>query len=407
MKRSLLTCLRAVGPALAACALLAVPASAQGQPPAQPQQDSPGAITERWDSLRHDAGGLIGNLFGHSDRAGGDHAVPAATGSVGAHRTVVAQGDDADVMTRLDRLENQLRQLTGSIEQLQFRNQQLEQQVRRSQEDTEYRFQELGAKAPRGRTQPVGQPPAVGPGPLPGRRSDVFDPHEDPNAPGAPRRLGSLTTPSAGPSPAAVEDPGIGAPGGRAAGAPLDLSTLADHAVNDPSLSPANRGATVAAMPGPPSVGPLPPPPPRNPNATGAAPQLVALPPGATARDEFAVAHGYLQHKDYALAEESFRDFLKKYPNDRLAADAHYWLGESLFQRQRYRDAAESFLNVSTKFDKSSKASEALLRLGQSLAALNEKEAACATLGEVLRKYPNAPGGVKQGVEREQKRTKC
>ncbi len=55
--------------------------------------------------------------------------------------------------------------------------------------------------------------------------------------------------------------------------------------------------------------------------------------------------------KDYALAEEAFRNFLKKYPSDQMAGEATFWLGESLFQRQRYRDAAESFLNVSTKFE--------------------------------------------------------
>ena len=103
----------------------------------------------------------------------------------------------------------------------------------------------------------------------------------------------------------------------------------------------------------------------------------------------------------------AFRSFLSKYPDDRLAGDATYWLGESLFQRQRYRDAAEAFLNVSTKYESTAKAPDALLRLGQSLAALGEKEAACASLGEVLRKFPRASAGVKQGVEREQKRVRC
>ena len=50
---------------------------------------------------------------------------------------------------------------------------------------------------------------------------------------------------------------------------------------------------------------------------------------------------------------------------------------------------------MTTKYDKSGKAPDALLRLGQSLAALKEKEAACAALGEVTRKYPRASGGVK------------
>jgi tol-pal system protein YbgF len=90
-----------------------------------------------------------------------------------------------------------------------------------------------------------------------------------------------------------------------------------------------------------------------------------------------------------------------------MVADSQYWLGESFFQRQLYRDAAESFLAVTTKFDKSAKAPDSLLRLGQSLAALKEKEAACAALGEVTRKYPRASSGVKAAVDREQKRVKC
>jgi tol-pal system protein YbgF len=234
------------------------------------------------------------------------------------------------------------------------------------------------------------------------RRSDVFDPNESPNAPGAPRVLGSLPS---GPSivtgdPNDDDGPPIGAPGGRQAGAPLDLSTLSDRAANDPGVPPA--GGPASAM-----SNALPPPPPRNPSATGSYQLQATLPPTATPKDEYDLAYGYLVRKDYALAEESFRTFLRKYPSDRAVAEANYWLGESLFQRQRYRDAAESFLTVSTKFDKSGKAPDALLRLGQSLAALKEKEAACATFVEVGRKYPRASPTVRQGVEREQKRAGC
>jgi len=98
---------------------------------------------------------------------------------------------------------------------------------------------------------------------------------------------------------------------------------------------------------------------------------------------------------------------VKKHPNDRLVADANYWLGESLFQRQRYREAAESFLTVSTKFQTAGKAPDSLLRLGQSLAALKEKDAACATFGELPRKYPKAPANVRQAAEKELKRVGC
>jgi tol-pal system protein YbgF len=191
-----------------------------------------------------------------------------------------------------------------------------------------------------------------------------------------------MNAPGAAPGMSAdASDQPIGAPAGRGAGAPLDVTTI-----------PPPNGA----VPGQST---------RNPAAGGGA--LATLPPSQTPRDAYDLAYGYMLRKDYVLAEDAFRTFLNRYPDDRLVGDATYWLGESMFQRQRFRDAAEAFLNVSTKHESIAKAPEALLRLGQSLAALGEKEAACASLGEVLRKFPRASAGVKQGVEREQKRAHC
>jgi tol-pal system protein YbgF len=299
---------------------------------------------------------------------------------------VLAQSADGDPEMRIQQLENQLRQLTGQNEELQYRNRQLEDRLR-----------QLGggappavpggpsAAAPPMQASPAYRQPQVQPGydpqiaapapivqeppgvpPAPGRRrGDAFDPSRAPNAPGAPQALGG------GQLPIPAETP-VGAPGGRGAGEPLDL---------------ANTGARNP--PGGPGAG------------------LTTLPPSATPKDEYDLGIGYMQRKDYALAEETMRNFAQKYPSDPLVADSQYWLGESFFQRQQYRDAAEAFLGVTTKFDKSAKAPDALLRLGQSLAALKEKEAACAALGEVTRKYPRASSGVKSAVDREQKRVKC
>ncbi|MGA6998112.1 MAG: tol-pal system protein YbgF, partial [Pseudolabrys sp.] len=86
------------------------------------------------------------------------------------------QADPSDVTVRLDRMESALRQLTGTLEQLQYRNQQLEAQLKRMQDDTEYRFQQLGS---RGGVAPPAQAAPATPGNAPmapsGRRSDVFD----------------------------------------------------------------------------------------------------------------------------------------------------------------------------------------------------------------------------------------
>jgi tol-pal system protein YbgF len=352
---------------------------------------------------RGSSGNFLDNLFNRGDSSSQQRQAPSQQAPTGR----VAQSDPGDLSVRFDRMENALRQLTGTIEQLQYRNQQLEMQLKRMQDDTEYRFQQLGAKgsapppvqsAPMNPGNAPGAPPAS-----PGRRSDVFDPSQHPSAPGAPRVLGNQAVIAA---PEQGRDSGsIGAPGGRAAGAPLDLSTLAGNNDASPPPSPP-PGAVASAAPVPATQ--MPPPQVRNVGPSAAAgTQLATLPPSASPKDEYDMAYGYVLHKDYSLAEQAFRDFLKKHPNEHLVPDANYWLGESLFQQQRYRDAAESFLNVSTKYEHSGKAPDALLRLGQSLAALNQNEAACATLAEVGRKYPRASSGVKRGVAQEQKRAHC
>jgi tol-pal system protein YbgF len=327
-------------------------------------------------------GGLFDRIFGGSERLSGGGAERAAPSPALQDRT--AQLSGSDLLLRLDRLEAQIRQLTGVVEQLQHRNHQLESYIRRTQDDSELRQQELGSRgAPRPALPPRSQipsPQTVPAAPGAGRRGDAFDPSQQPHAPGVPQALGSPNSASQPPAAGNSGDVPIGAPGGRGPGTPLDLATL----------SPS---------------GPPPGQPPRYPGAGSA--HAATQPASQLPKDEFDLAYGYMLRKDYPMAEEGFRHFIGKHPTDRLAGDAAYWLGESFFQRQLYRDAAETFLNVSTKYESATKAPDALLRLGQSLAALGEKEAACASLGEVLRKYPRASAGVKQGVEREQKRVRC
>ena len=332
---------------------------------------------------------------------------------------VLAQSDDdADPEMRIQRLENQLRQLTGQNEELQYRNRQLEERLRQLQGGVQpapagpavpsntaaapaspaYRPPQQGAQTQPAYGQPqpgYEQPQIAAPPPIvqdsaeapvvaqPGRRrGDAFDPSQNPNAPGVPQALGGGQLPM-------PSGPSVGAPGGRAPGEPLDL---------------ANTAGARYPQGNPP--GNLPPPPQRNSNANAPG-GLTTAPPTASPKDEFDLGIGYMQRKDYALAEETMRNFAQKYPTDPLFGDSQYWLGESYYRRQQYRDAAEIFLGVTTKYAKSAKAPDALLRLGQSLAALKEKEAACAALGEVMRKYPRASAGVKAEVDRELKGLKC
>jgi tol-pal system protein YbgF len=315
--------------------------------------------------------------------------------TLSAPRSALAQMSDVDPAIRVEQLESQLRQLTGQNEELQYRNRRLEEQLRQLQQG---QSPVQGAGAPdRGNVaamppqqqpapyeqqqqppmQQVAAPPAS---PGRGRRGDAFDPNANPGAPGAPRALGG------GPGPVMAPSADVDAPGGRNAGEPLDLSR--PNAAREASVGQYPQDGMAPA----------------GPRDAGAP---MTAPPTSSPRDEYDLGYGYMLRKDYALAEQTLRYFLQKYPTDRQVPEAQYWLGEALFQQQHYRDAAEAFLHVTTKFDTSSKAPDALLRLGQSLAALKEKEAACAAFGEVTRKYPKAAAGIKSGVTREQKRVGC
>src|SRR5262249_56784673 len=106
---------------------------------------------------------------------------------------VRAQMSQSDMLVRLDQLENDVRRLTGAVEELQFRNQQLEQMLRQTQAGWPSR--PTGAPAAPMTAPPV--PAAGGPAMAPtappggpGRRSPAVAPAPTPQAPGAAPLLG-------------------------------------------------------------------------------------------------------------------------------------------------------------------------------------------------------------------------
>src|SRR5580704_1602634 len=148
-----------------------------------------------------------------------------------------AQMSQADLVTRIDRLEAALRELTGTVEQLQYRNQQLEQQLRALQDASQAGVRPPASPQPQSPPRPTGQysPPPAAPAPViaaapppapiepeppaapPGRsgRGDAFNPAINPAAPGAPRPLGSSTAATEPPPPVAEAPPAGSCRAGR------------------------------------------------------------------------------------------------------------------------------------------------------------------------------------------------
>jgi len=124
-------------------------------------------------------------------------------------------------------------------------------------------------------------------------------------------------------------------------------------------------------------------------------------------RTDYDQAYNFAINGEYPAAEDGFRSFLETYPDDRLAPNAQYWLGESLLAQKKYRDAADAFLKTYTDHPGSDKSPDSLLKLGISLFGLGEKDAGCATFSELLTKYPKAAPAVLDQAREERRRGKC
>lgn len=318
---------------------------------------------------------------------------PSAIGGPGDVTQAQSEVNAGDLVARLQRLEGQNRQLTGQVQELQNLLRRSLDQFKQYRDDTEFRLQSIegGGKPPQKRSE--ARPPAISAEPNGGQ----------PGLARPPQALGTLS--DAGGQPRIDPQPGMMDAGSQDAlpgdgedaaapdaNAPMDLGQVAN-----PATQP--RKPSGLAPPGLPGVAVDPAQPPLPGTQTASLPQ--------SSEDEYTTDYRLIETRNYEAAELAFRKFLQSYPNDKRAADAIHWIGESLYQRQQYRDAAEQFLKVTTSYGTYRRAPSSMLRLGMSLAALGEKEAACATLQEVTRKYPAAPPTVKSGVERETARNGC
>jgi tol-pal system protein YbgF len=242
----------------------------------------------------------------------------------------------ANINNRLSQLESDLRALTGQVERQAF-------EQRKLREDMERRLSALEAGAGAAAPVPVAPPAAAG-GFVGGAAP----------APGYPP---VLTAQAATPVPPPAQ-------AGDGEGAHAAPPVPADQ-------------VPFAAAPGQ-QLGTLP---------AGSAP-AAPLPPNAGPTEYYENAYGLLKDQRYDEAEKAFQAFLDKYPDDNLASNARYWLGETFYVRKDYERAARIFAEVYQKYPKGPKGPDSLLKLGMSLAAMGKKSDACLTYSQLTREYP-------------------
>ena len=127
------------------------------------------------------------------------------------------------------------------------------------------------------------------------------------------------------------------------------------------------------------------------PPSTPARTQVVQDFGGANEQDTYQNAVNLiLKDRNYDKAVPAFRNFLAKYPQSDLTANAHYWLGQLLYNQQNYSEAKIQFTQVATRFGDSPKRSDSLLKLGLIEKSTGNTRAANSFFQQLLNEYPNS-----------------
>jgi tol-pal system protein YbgF len=279
---------------------------------------------------------------------------------------VLAQAGEPQINDLLE----QIRQLNGKVEDLNFQILQMQDQMRKQQQDNEYRFQQLEKK----RTDAGADAGADVARAAPRDDSSGADVKSIIEAPDQGARV---VADKGG------DDDAMGAP-------PKNFGTIKFDAKGNPV------GGTVA-------------PDATAPGAGGAKDGTVVASLPATDDPEELYRNSYqlILSGDYKAAEAGFREHIKRYPRDPRAADVHFWLGEALLGQDRYRDAAQVFLDANKAYPKAKKAPDMLLKLGISLSAMNQREIACGTYHSIGERYPHASDALKDRVKQEEALAGC
>jgi len=284
-------------------------------------------------------------LFGPSDE---EKAREAAQDSGLADLKTYNDQQDA----RIHELEDRVRALTDSLSRATGANEELGHQIQlqsdkidKMEKDFAYRLCTLSA-------QQLGAADSMNcaaAGTLSAPGAQAFAP-----PPGAPRPGESL--------------PPIGAP----------APAIAPQASAAPDQGPAVQGRPPGVL------GTLP-------MGSGPAPAGLAPQPQGGGSAQYDQAMNLMSRAQYSEASAAFRAYADANPGDTdLAPQAIYWVGNINFIRQDYAGAQRSFAEVIKKYPKSKPAPEAMLKLAQSFMSLGQKTEGCTTLALIKNRFPNA-----------------
>ena len=121
----------------------------------------------------------------------------------------------------------------------------------------------------------------------------------------------------------------------------------------------------------------------------------------------YSYAYDMLVRENFTEAEKSFKAFIGEHPNDPLTSNAYYWLGETYYVQKKFQLASISFARGFQSFPKGNKAIDQLFKLALTFMNLGKNEDACAAFSKLEAEFPNAPKRISNRAKEYIKRAKC
>ena len=91
---------------------------------------------------------------------------------------------------------------------------------------------------------------------------------------------------------------------------------------------------------------------------------------------------------NYDLARQEFADYLKNFPQNPMAGNAQFYMGELAYAEGNFQEAVTQYDMVIYSYPKSFKLAAALLKKGQAEVKLGQKATGTRDLREVVRRFP-------------------
>ena len=116
---------------------------------------------------------------------------------------------------------------------------------------------------------------------------------------------------------------------------------------------------------------------------------VVPAAPLAAAPDQlYATAMASLKAEEHMRAAREFGELTAKFPDDPLASNAQYWIGEAYYRARDFPAALVEFQKVIDRYPASAQVPEALLKIGLCHRALKDQARARVAWEQVAHDFP-------------------